>query len=314
MKNNYKTRAMLLLFSIITIINVIMLTMVYFSYSSSIKDDYEEKLSSVASQASANANLILSLFEEEIEIFINKYSIEKDLESFKIDAPNFVRTESISFEQIVIFNGTEPCYISSAEHVDFYRDMVTGARFAQTMKGRDRGWFIRDGRGESLNQHGPLFYARTLFDNETKEEIGYIVAAVATNQLLNLIEGHNDDQKGDFLPDDIGISIDGEMFFPRENVSRNEKRIFSSEDLHVRKNEVCFVNTYNGKDFYTIHNTKALRNKTLTVLYLFLAFFAVITVVSYKILTFLINEICDRIDKLNDKIERYSPAKEEKIL
>lgn len=315
MINNYKNRAIFLLFGIISVINTILLSSVFFAYSTNLKKDYEEKLSSVASQVAANASLILSFFEEEIEVFINKYSVEEGLDSFQIDVPNFVRTDSTSFEEIIIFNEKEPVYVSGAEHVEFYRELILSTNFDNVMKDKNNRWLISEKKDELLPTYGMLSYVRTLFDTDTNEKCGYVVAAVSTNQLMNLLNlsaGYQNSREREFLPHSVGISVDDKIFFLGENIVKNEKIIFDKENWHTDGDEMHFVNICNGNEFFTIHSTKALTKKIFVVLSLFALVFVATTLTSYKILTFLLNEICDRIDKLNHKIETYSPAKEEK--
>ncbi len=317
MINIYKNRAIFLLFGIISVINIILLSVVFFAYSANLKKDYEEKLTSVASQTAANANLILSFFEEEIEIFINKYSVEESLESFQIDAPNFVRVDSTSFEELVIFNGVEPVYATNAEHVEFYREMVLDDKFKNVTKNKISRWLINEEKGKILTSYGTLIYVRSLYDTDTNEKSGCVVAAVSTNQLLKLLNlgsGYQEGKEREFLPHSVGFSIDDKILLLGENTVEKDKVIFKKEDLRTGKNEVYFTNVCDEKEIYTIHNTKMLKDKIFIVLFLFVLLFAVITFSSYKMLAFLLSEICDRIDKLNHEIEMYSPTKEEKTI
>jgi len=315
--NVYKNRAKFLLFGIILIINIILVSLVFIAYSSIIKSDYEEKLTSVASQTAANANLILSFFEEEIEVFINKYNVEEELDSFKLDAPDFVRVDSTSFEEVMIFNGVEPVYASNAEYVDFYREMVTTKSFVNVMENHTNRWLINEEKGKILNSHGTLIYVRTLFDTYANEKCGFVVAAVSSGQLLKLLNistGYQTGRKGEFLPHSVGISIDDKILFLGDNLPGKEKAVLNEKELSVGKNEMYFVNCIGEKEFITMHDSKILKDKIYVVLLLFILIFVVITLSSYKILTFILNEICVRMDNLNLRIEMYTPGVEDKKL
>lgn len=302
----YKNRAIFFLFGIILIINTVLMSLVFFAFSSIIKKDYAEKLNSVASQTSANANRIFSFFEEETEVFINKYNVEEELESFKIDAVNFVRMDSTSFEKILIFKGEEPVYTSSAEIVDFYRQTEFAKKISAVTESRTSGWIINEAKESELNSYDSLIYVRTLFDTKTNVKIGCVVAEVSQNQLIRLLNLRRNAPKGEnkeFLPDYVGIGVDGKIFLIGDS---NAPRIISDiEDFELGRNEKYIVNSIGTKEFITVHNTEILKSKISMVLILFIALFLVITLFSYRILKFMVNEICERIDNLNRKIENY---------
>ena len=294
---------------------MILLSLVFFAYSANLKKDYEEKLTSVAEQTAANANLILSFFEEEIEVFINKYNVEESLDSFQIDMPNFVRVDSTSFEEIVIFNGVEPVYANNAEYVEFYSDMVLNNEFISAMENKTARWLINEEKGKILTSDGTLIYVRTLFAPDANDKCGYVVAAVSSSQLLkllNLSSGYQDGKEREFFPHSVGISVDDKILLFGKNTVEKDKVILNKKDLSDDGTKVYFMNVYNEKEFFVFYNTKELKDKLLIVLFLFVLLFVIITISSYKLLTFLLNEICNRIDKLNYKIEMYSPTKEEK--
>ncbi len=303
MINMYKNRAILFLFSIILIINTVLMSLVFFAYSSIIKKDYNEKLTSVASQTVANANGVLSFFEEEIEVFINKYNVEEALESLRFETA-FVRVDSTSFEKITIFKGLEPVYASRAEIVEFYRETEFDKKIIALSRDRQSGWLINEEKDSIVSPYERLVYVRTLFDADTKENIGCVVAEVSQNQLLRLLgldEVEPDAKKKEFLPHSVGICVDGKIFLLGEG---NVPRLVSkTEDLAVGRNEIHFVNSLDGKKFITVHNTKMLKSKIYMVLFLLITLFLVITFFSYRMLRFMVNEICERIDSLNHKID-----------
>ena len=172
MINSYKNRAMFLLFGIILVINIILMSTVFFAYSSIVKKDYEEKLTTVSDQTAVNTNRILSFLEEEIEVFINKNRIEQDIENFRLDGTNYLRIDSTSFERITIFKGTEIVYSGSAEIVDFYRQTEFDKKIIEVAENDESGWIINEEKELLLNPYESLFYVRTLFDRDTNERIG----------------------------------------------------------------------------------------------------------------------------------------------
>lgn len=247
-------------------------------------------------------------------MFINKNKVEESLDSFQIDATNFVRIDSTSFEEIIIFNGKEPVYVSGTEYVEFYRELILTTNFDDAMKDKNNRWLISEKKDEPLPNYGMLSYVRTLFDSETNEKCGYVIATVSANQLDNLLSlsgGYQNSSEREFLPHSVGISIDDKILFLGENIVKKGKIIFDKENFQADGNELYFVNISNENEFFTIHSTKALTNKILVILSLFILVFAATTLTSYKILIFLLNEICGRINKLNYKIEMSSPTKEE---
>ncbi len=120
------------------------MTSVFFAFSSIIKKDYTQKLTSVANQTSVNAYGIFSFFEEKIEIFINKYDVEEGFGRFSINMPDFVRMDSTSFENILIFKGEEPVYASTAQIVDFYRETGFDKKILDFTKNNSSGWIINE--------------------------------------------------------------------------------------------------------------------------------------------------------------------------
>lgn len=306
MINVYKNRAMFFLFGIILIINTVLMASVFFAFSSIIERDYTEKLTSVASQTSVNANSIFLFFEEEIEVFINKYNVEKGLGNFRFDSPNFVRMDSTNFEKISIFKGEEPVYASSAEIVDFYRETGFDKKIIDFAKRKSSGWIIKEDKDDVLSPYESLAYVRTIYDADTKEIIGCVIAEVSQKQLIRLLNLDTkilaDDQKG-FLPHSVGICVDSKIFFLGDG---NVPKIISdTRNFEVGRNERYFVNSMGEKKFYTVHNTKILKKKILLVLFLFIGLFLVIMFFSYRIFKFMLNEICERMDNLNRKIENY---------
>ena len=309
MINVYKNRVIFFLFGIILIINTVLMSLVFFAFSSIIKRDYAEKLTSVANQTSANANGILSFFEEEIEVFINKYNVEESIDTFKLEAPNFIRMDSTSFEDHLIFKGSECVYASDLYTADFYKEMLLEIMPDIT----DKNWYISEKKNKIISSRGTLIYVRTLFAPNTNKKVGCVMAAVSQTQLaklLNLSLGMEFEGEKEFLPHSVGICADDKILF----LGENSQIIPKTDDMHVGDNEMYVINSIEGKEFFTLHNTKILDNKILVVFILFVLLFAVITFFSYRILKFMVNEICMRIDNLNQKIEMYSPSGEDKSL
>lgn len=306
MINVYKNRAIFFLFGIILIINTVLMSLVFFAFSSIVESDYTEKLTTVAEQTTANANRIFSFFEEEIELFINKYNVEEGLGSFNFDTPNFVRTDSTSFEKIMIFKGEELVYASGAEIVDFYRQTEFYKKIFAVTESKVSGWTINEEKESVLRPFESLVYVRTLFDTDTKEKIGCVVAQVSQVQLIRLLKLDSvvpDRDKKEFLPHSVGICVDGKIFFLSN--TNAPKIIPDTDKLETEKDEKHFVNSIGGKKFITVHSIVNLKNKIHLVLFLFITLYIIITVFSYRLLGFIVSEICERIDSLNCKIENY---------
>ncbi len=306
MINVYKNRAIFFLFGIILVINIVLVTSVFFAFSSVIKRDYTEKLTSVASQTAANTNAIFSFFEEELEVFINKYNIEEGIGNFKLDSPNFVRMDSTSFENILIFKGEEPVYAGNAQIVDFYRETGFDKKIIDFTQKKSSGWIINEEKEAVLSPYESLVYVRTIYATGTKERIGCVIAVVSQKQLIHLLNigsANSDGQQKEFLPHFAGVCVDGKIFFPGDG---NVPRIISdAKNFKVGKNERYFVNTIGEKKYYTVHDTKIMKNKISMVLVLLIVLFLVTTFFSYRIFKFMVNEICERIDNLNRKMENY---------
>lgn len=306
MIKNYKNRAIFFFFGIILIINTVLVTSVFFAFSSIIRKDYTQKLTSVANQTSVNANGIFSFFEEEIEIFINKYDVEEGLGGFSINMPDFVRMDSTSFENILIFKGEEPVYASTAQIVDFYRETGFDKKILEFTKNKSSGWIINEEKDDVSSPYESLVYIRTIYDTDIKERVGCVIAEVSQKQLihlLNLDSAKDDVKQREFLPHSVGICVNDKIYF-FEDVNA-PKIISNTRELEAERNERYFVNSIGEKKFYTIHNTKVMKNKIYLVLFLLIVIFLVITFFSYRIFKFMVNEICERIDSLNRKMENY---------
>lgn len=307
MLNSYKNRVIFFLFGIVLVTNAVLLSLVFFAYSSVLKKDYTDKLNVVARQSAVNANLILSVIEEETEVFINKHNVEEELDGFKLEAVNFVRADNTIFEVLTIFKDDSIVYTGNAEFVDYYTEPGFCRKISDITTKKKSGWFIHQNPEKPLDFPGSLFYVRTLFEQDGKTSKGCVLATVSQNQLarlLNLYTDFSEETRFNFLPRSIGICIGDKIFFPSENNARNITEKENGAELS--KNEECFKNSLGDKEFYTVHSTKNLKSKLFVVLTMFIVLFVIITLLSYLILRFVVNKTCSRINNLNKKIESYS--------
>ena len=294
---------MLILFSLIAAVNIFLFTIVFFSYANVLENDYENKLTSTTRQMASNISRTLSFFEEEIEIFINKYNITENLHSYNLEKDTSIRTDSISFDSIAIFRENTLVYANTVEGADFYRHMMQKEILEEKMKEKDREWIITDNVENVSGENTVLCYVRKIQPDEANRKHGYIVAIVSQKHLVNQIDLYYTDQNGKaayFKPSFAGIRLEGKNLFLVDDA-------LNIEDAYEENNDEVFnVDIQDDIEFFIARSNDIMNRKIFSILLVFILILIAIILSAYKVLKIILDEISGRINSLNHRMENYS--------
>lgn len=313
MKNSYKKRVMLILVGLITLFNGILFSLSFFSYATILKQDNSQKISTITKQISNNMSSILNFYENEVEIFINKNNIVENLDSFTINNTYSIKIDNSSFDEVAIFKSNDLVFLNSIVNEHFYRSLPLEG-YLGIAKGKEaNGWFFDTMSEETFKFNEALHYKRALYEAETDKQIGFVVATISADKvrkhLLAAVDNSNIADHS-FTPISIGMAIDGKIFLEEGTINKEDINLNNEQSI-VSGKTVSVTEIEEGAKIIMVHSSAPMTRILVKLVCLLISIFLFNSVLAYKVLNYILEIICTRLIRLDEKIVNYYSGEDE---